>query len=163
MMPDLISMEGDWADSLEQVYQCFKDTLVTQIVRFENKPVSCPFQPSDEGKHHSFWHCVTGEVNGKRVLDFRRCERVSWISWMIENAGTHQDVLVRKVSSKGRVRSLLMHPAERYLVVLEERTKYFNLVTTIHLSEARRDKHLADYRASLQANISGHQKGRSRP
>lgn len=51
------------------------------------------FRPESKHKGYGFWHLISeapdqaNRNEDDRVPDLRRCERVRWVAWCIENAG----------------------------------------------------------------------------
>src|SRR5438132_14165658 len=90
--PHLLPFDGDWNRYEETVYEAFLNTFVRVDIRFCGLRVKAQYRPETRGKGFSFWHTIssapekTNRDENDRIPDIRRCERISWISWMIENA-----------------------------------------------------------------------------
>ena len=157
MPPPLIELNGEGGPYIERVYGRFLDSVVTPVRYLNGKRVSCPRLPEYDGKHHSFWHCVSEGANeADRKIDLRRCERIEWIGWAIENAGTDK-ILQWQNERHNKQRRLLLHVPESYLVVLDERRDFHMLVTHYVLDDRRLRKQIAEHEAYKA------QKSRSRP
>ncbi len=129
-LPPLLLMDdagGDWQRYVSLAYEAFKRTMVEDVVLFQGLKVSAPFRPEDQGKHASFWH-VTSEGDGpecERTPDLRRCERIAWIRWVIDNADSDPRVSWwenTRRSGRGPQRHfVLLLETERFAVVLAKR------------------------------------------
>ncbi len=124
---------GKWEEFLDSVYVIFEGDFKKCRPHYRGKPVVYNDAPDNNGKEKGFWHLVERETHSKRgderVIDFRRCERISWAKAIIENCidGT---VSVWEEPAQGhRMRVLMWLEEMDYLVVLEERPKVFFLVT----------------------------------
>lgn len=63
-----------------------------------------------------------------RLPDLRRCERIRWVRWVIENAVTHAEIDMWQNTRGTEVNTLLWF-REEYLVVLGQRQGYWLLRT----------------------------------
>ena len=150
-LPDLTTLndsDGKWEDYVEVIYTLFKNDFIDSQPRFDNKWIRCRRDPSYDGKHYGFWHCISdGKVEADRTPDFRRCERVSWIRPIIENANSRDDIDVWK-NQRGSDTNVLIWYDEYLLVVLTERTRkrdgfqYFHLKTAYTTTEEHRKRKL---------------------
>lgn len=132
--PDLITFSGDWASYENQIYDAFLDSFVRSDIRFLGHPVSAQYRPETNGKHFSFWHTISEAPNrdnrneADRIPDFRRCERVCWISWAIGNAGS--DGFKWWENRRGReTRVVIWAEQHDFAVVLAKRRDYYVLKT----------------------------------
>lgn len=98
--------------------------------------------PIEYGKEDAFFHttCKDYRGQGERAPDFRRCERIRWIRAFIENYNCDASlceecdgVKVWREPFKSRTRVHILLEEERYVVILEEREKYFLLITAFYL------------------------------
>jgi hypothetical protein len=69
-----------------------------------------------------------GRVEDDRLPDLRRCERIRWVRWVIENAGAHAEIDIWQNTRGTEVNTLLWF-REEYLVVLGQRQGYWLLRT----------------------------------
>jgi hypothetical protein len=146
MLPALIPLQGEWEAYEERLYDCFCTTLVDNAPFFQGKRISCQFEPASKDKHFCFWHCISeGEIEEARNIDPRRCERIAWIAWMIENAGTDENVVFWRNKRGRNVRIVILHKVERFVTILNEARHTCALVTAYCPSERRMDKLLAEY------------------
>jgi hypothetical protein len=134
--PSLIVFRGEWARYEDEVYEAFLDSFVRPDVRFRGSRVSAPFRPPSKGKHFSFWHVVSEAPGPKdrdesnRVPDLRRCERIRWIAWTIEECDRDAPGFSWWRNRRGRDKRVVLWAEEHdYAVILAERSGYFILKT----------------------------------
>lgn len=94
--PDLLLLEdfsGDWEACVEELYHIFLNEIARADILFRNQEMSCLRRPETRGRWKSFWHLIQeGKAEEKRTPDFRRCERLQWVPWVINNAGRHPEI-----------------------------------------------------------------------
>ena len=109
---------------------------------FENVRVNVKHYPIEYGKEEAFFHttCKDYSGDGERVPDFRRCERIRWIRAFIENYNCDSSlcpncdgIKVWREPYKSKTRVHILLEEERYVVILEDRKKYFLLITAFYL------------------------------
>lgn len=123
------AFHGEWAAYEAALYQIFLDQLAQANLLFRGVRVGCRRHPETEGRWASFWHLVQeGPVEDDRLPDLRRCERIRWIRWMIENADNNPDIQVWENTRRTETNILLWY-REEYLVVLAKRQGYLLLKT----------------------------------
>ncbi|MBF0423593.1 MAG: oxidoreductase [Magnetococcales bacterium] len=141
--PALIPFHGDWSKYVEEVYQAFLDDVVNGVLTIDRLPVSCQFRPPSQGKHFAFWHMVSeGKQEEDRIPDFRRCERIRWIAWVISNHRTHPDISWWKNRRGSNTMLVLWYEPEDFAVILAERKGYW-LLKTAYLLQGHRKKTFA--------------------
>lgn len=69
-----------------------------------------------------------GRVEDDRMPDLRRCERIRWVRWVIENAASHVEIDMWQ-NTRGTETNTLLWFREEYLVVLGQRQGYWLLRT----------------------------------
>lgn len=134
--PALLLIEGDWQSYEDAIYEAFLESFVRPDVTFRGCSVSAPYRPESRGKHFSFWHVISeaphpGNRNEEeRVPDFRRCERIRWITWAIQGADAEQDGISWWENQRGRDTHVVIW-AERwdFAVILGKRRDYYVLKT----------------------------------
>lgn len=127
--PDLKHFGGDWVAYEADIYSIFVAELANGALQYEGLRVGCRRHPETEGKWASFWHLVQeGRVEEERLPDLRRCERIRWVRWVIENAQAHADIDVWQNKRGSEVNALLWY-REEYIVILGERRGYWLLRT----------------------------------
>src|ERR1035437_1477446 len=91
--PEIIGFSGQWDPYEEILFGIFKADFLDKTVRFQGLPVRIKKHPTSKEKPFAFWHLISeGEKEEERIPDFRRCERLPWVSWIIENCGKNEDI-----------------------------------------------------------------------
>lgn len=130
--PDLVpftAFGGDWNAYETELHSIFIAEIAGGGLQFAGVRVGCRRQPETAGRWASFWHLVQeGRVEDDRTPDLRRCERIRWVRWVIENARTHAGIDEWQNTRGTEVNTLLWY-REEYLVVLAQRQDYFLLRT----------------------------------
>jgi hypothetical protein len=109
----------------------------------------------EQGKEATFWHLISeGKVEGERLPDMRRCERIRWPRPIIE----HADEPVIKIwenKRKRETRICIWFEDVEYLVVLASRKGYVLLWTAYPVTWAHTKRKLQkEYEAFLKANAA---------
>lgn len=129
-LPAIIPFGGDWPSYVEAIYQVYVESVANAGLTFNGLRVTCQYRPESQGKHFGFWHVISeGEDEAERLPDFRRCERVTWIAYLIANVGNDADITWWK-NKRGRdTHVVIWHEAQNFVVILAERNSYFMLKT----------------------------------
>jgi len=152
-LPELLLFEdydGCWQRYEDVVFSKFHTDFIQSSPVFQGLTVYVTKQLV-KGKERGFWHCIQeGLVEEKRTPDFRRCERITWIKAIIENAN---DPKIKKwQKQKGRhIRQLLWLEEVEYLVILENRKTHWLLITAYCTTrEHTKNKLRKEYESSLK-------------
>ncbi len=135
----------DWGVYYEEVYEIFKNDFLNKSKQlyFNSKEVRIKFQPKVDDKEQTFFHITShdGQSASNRVYDYRRCERIQWVRQFIENyfcnnqkcncTGIHNWVQ----PFKNTYRTYIWCESKRFVVILEERSKYYLLITAFYVNE----------------------------
>ncbi|TSC57753.1 MAG: hypothetical protein Greene041619_998 [Candidatus Peregrinibacteria bacterium Greene0416_19] len=127
--PDLVEYNGKWEPYRDQLYGIFHADFVASCPHFRGSKVVLGHQRVIDGKEWVFWHIIQeGEDEQNRLPNFRRCERIRWVRFVIENAdGGHVKVWENR---RGRdTRICLCYGDWEYLVILTKRQTHLILVT----------------------------------
>lgn len=139
MPPDLVSFQefgGDWKAYEAALYRIFREEIAGGSLRFRGLPVRCRRLPETGGRWAAFWHLVQeGRAEEDRTPDLRRCERIRWIRWVIENGVTHPAIDEWQNTRRTEKNTLLWY-REDYLVVLAQRRGSW-LLKTAYCTERR--------------------------
>lgn len=151
--PDLLCLNGDWGEYVNELYRVFEDDLLNGHLQFLGLNVRCgesSTSPKLQGRHSLFWHIIQeGRIEDEREPNLRRCERLPWIRWIIENARNCDNIEVWQNMRDGKTNTLLWY-REEYLVVLSARRNYWLLKTAYHTLHDHRSKKLRIERDSFQ-------------
>jgi hypothetical protein len=130
--PLLVSLSdygGDWDRYETALHEIFMQEIVRGRLTLDGCRISCRRIPETGGRWASFWHLIQeGRIEDERTPDLRRCERLRWVRWVIENAETHPEISRWENTRKTEVNVLLWYRGE-YLVVLSRRNEYLLLKT----------------------------------
>lgn len=129
--PELIlfsDFDGDWTR-----YEAALDEIFVREIRsglaLDGLPVHCRRIPESDGRWWAFWHLIQeGAIEEARIPDLRRCERLRWVRWVIENANDDPEIS-RWENERRREKNILLWYREEYLVVLSKRSNYLLLKT----------------------------------
>jgi len=157
-LPDLFSFTGNWERYEDELYALYLETVIQSGIRFRGLPIKARYEPATKGKGFSFWHLISeGEREEDRTPDFRRCERMRWVSWFIENAESYAELSWWENKRGNNTHVVIWHEQESFAVVLAKRDGYFLLKTAYWVKTRRAD----DFRRERDA-FWNTQKGWSR-
>ena len=138
-----IDVSVRWKNYVEQIYDIFSREVVNGHLTYKGLPIRCRYHEPYDGKHFTFWHLISeGEAEEDRTPDFERCERISWISWIIRNAKNQN--LIRsweneRITSRGKKTMVpLWLVSADYVVILEKRADYYLLITSYCIEPHRK-------------------------
>ena len=158
--PDLLPFDafgGDWQAYENELYRIFMDEIARAGLRFRGYGVNCRRIPEAAGRWASFWHLVQeGRVEEERTPDLRRCERLRWVRWVIENAPLHPAIDEWQNRRRNEVNTLLWY-REEYLVVLAQRRNYWLLRTAYCTDQPHRIQRLRRERDDFHRAAEGRQ------
>lgn len=127
-----------WENYLDFLYKSFQHDFILNKVSYNNSRVYANNAKGLDGREKGFWHLITKEAeNNNRYPDPSRCERLSWIKYIIEECSIHcTDVkLWQKFCSKSnRPRIYIWCDKFNYVVVLEEHKKHYMLITAYNVT-----------------------------
>lgn len=139
-LPPLEIFSGDWQSYENELYEIFLDTVVRAGIAFQGLPVKSQFRPETQGKGFSFWHLISeGENEDERTPDFRRCERIRWISWLINNVDSVEEISWWENRRGSNTHVVLWVEVERFAIVLAKRNGYY-LIKTAYMVKSNREK-----------------------
>ncbi len=155
--PELLPFSGEWPAYEEIIYEAFLESFVRPNVEFRGWKVSAQFRPETRGKGFSFWHTISeapdpnNRNEDERIPNFRRCERIRWIRWVIENAGTEGFLWWENI--RGRDTHVVIWAREHdFAVVLGKRQDFFVLKTAYaEIKPHRRKTFEAEWSAFWEA------------
>ena len=143
--PDLLPFSafgGDWNAYEDVLHRIFMADIAQAGLQYRGQRVSCRRIPEASGRWASFWHLVQeGRVEDDRTPDLRRCERIRWVRWVIENGGAHTEIDEWQ-NARGTETNTLLWFREEYLVVLAQRSDYWLLKTAYCTEKSGRIRQL---------------------
>lgn len=144
----------------KELYQIFRQMFFIDKVFFNGLPVRVKISPKYLEYETSFIHltCKTESKDPKdlndREPDLRRAERLHWIKIIIEK----YPCLEKCVECEGlllyeefyngnesRVRTKIFFPKEQYIIILERRNAYYELITAFFIERGYNDKNINKY------------------
>lgn len=144
-LPELILLnehDGNWSAYLETIYQCYLDDVVNAKLHYNKLPIKFQFRPMHEGKGFAFWHTISeGDKEENRTADLRRCERISWIAWIVKYASISNLITSWENKRGNNHHVVLFCEAESYVVILAKRNGYY-LFKTAYVTTPQRKKQL---------------------
>lgn len=151
--PELLPFDGDWVAYEEELHRIFIEEIAKGALRFRDLPIRCRRRPETEGRWALFWHLVQeGPVEDDRHPDLRRCERLRWIRWVIENSVSHPEIDEWRNMRDNKTNTLLWY-REEYLVVLARRHGYWLLKTAYCTEKSGRIRRLQNERDAFHHAI----------
>lgn len=139
-LPTIIPFGGDWSSYVEAIYQVYVESVANAGLTFNGVKVTCQFRPESQGKHFGFWHVISeGEIEYDRTPDFRRCERITWIAYLISSVGTDADITWWENKRGTNTHVVIWHEAENFVVILAARNGYY-LLKSAYCPESHRAK-----------------------
>lgn len=138
----------DWDTYYDEIYQVFVNDFLIKELTYNGKKVQIKKYPLVGKKEQSFFHITTiDDKNGDvRIPDFRRCERIKWVREFIEhyfcNKECHNCLGIHNWIQpfKNRFRTYICNKSKKFLVVLEERSNYYLLITAFYINEKNTKK-----------------------
>lgn len=158
--PHLICLEdfdGDSQAHINAVYDAYINEVVNAGLYFLGTRLSFKYTPATDDKGFAFWHAVQeeGETRAEddRIVDLRRCERITWPAYMIRHAQEdgHGDVLWWRVRRHSRKRVVMWFEAENYALILEDRETFWLFWTTYTVRSGRARRFAEEHAAYWQA------------
>ena len=145
-LPELYPFTGSWDSYVEELYRRYLAGVVYGDLYFEEQKVRSRFHPETDGKGFGFWHLISeGDDEDNRTPDFRRCERIDWVPWLIENYEGDR-IKWWKNKRKSNTHVLLWLEEENFVVVLAERKDYYLLKTAYVPERYRKRQFLKEWK-----------------
>lgn len=154
LKPWFDSINEDDEDKLNELNQLFKSQFIDNSVYFQGKKVvvkgySCNPEKDNLPAHFAnyyekFVHIITRKSddkrgNKKRIFRAERANRIHWIKPILEN---HDDPLISTFSFleyNGRMRDYFWYKEKNYMVVIEEITKDYMLITGFCIDKSNKN------------------------
>ncbi len=139
-LPELFLFHGDWPRYEDELYEIFLETFVRASLQFRGWRVSAQYTPETKGKGFSFWHTIADGPNEvDRIPDLRRCERIRWIGWLIQQVESNSDLSWWENKRGSSIHVVIWHEKESFAVVLARRKDYYVLKTAYWVKSNRAD------------------------
>lgn len=161
-LPDINPCKNlaNYGEYEKDLYNVFRQMFFIDKVTFEGLPVKVKISPRYLEYETSFIHltCKTESKDPKdlndREPDLRRAERLHWIKLIIEKYPclekciNCEGLLLYKEYYNGnesRERTKIFFPKEQYIIVLEKRKDYYELITAFYIERGFEDKNINKY------------------
>jgi len=164
-LPDLLLYDRLFPNKgsyYDYVYKAFKKDFIDSTPIFNGKEVRIKEYPLWDGKQEAFYHITTKDYNHEEYRDFDilRCERIKWIKKFIENHDCNRanckdcsGIKTWEAIYKKRIRTKILFEEERYIVILEDRQKYYLLITAFYVdSDIRLANFVKEYQETKSAS-----------
>lgn len=143
---------GNWGAYETELDRIFLADIAHAGIQFQGDRVGCRRHPETGGRWAAFWHLIQeGKIEDDRTPDLRRCERLRWVRWVIDNAGTHTEIDIWQNMRGTEVNALLWY-REEYLVVLARRKDFWLLKTAYCTEQSGRIAQLRRERDRFRRN-----------
>lgn len=136
LLPALITMADyghNWDEFYAAVYAKYcEDFIYNPIEKIFGRRLSLKKNPLVDNKAYTFYHIThAGKDEENREPDIRRMERIAWVKEILLNCDSPELWIWKNQRGKNQ-RICIYHPAETYLVIIEEREDY-NLLWTAYI------------------------------
>lgn len=148
---------SNYCEYEKELYKTFKKMFFEDKIEFNGLPIRVKKSPK-WGEYESAFIHLTCETNSPkpsdvndRDPDFRRAERLHWIKPVIENypcrynCDNCEGILMYEECYKGNVnivRTKLFFPKFNYIVILEKRSAYYELITAFYINPGFQNKNI---------------------
>lgn len=154
-LPELIEHISNWNEYLLVMHEKYlaeyknRDNQLT----YNGKAVIARRQPLCDEIEDSFWHIIGG---ANHVPDYERCERLLWAGAIIKNCSDPAIRIWRENNYRGAKRNSVIMWLYNYdyVVVLEERRRYYLLVTAYVVHEYKRHDLTRRYASSIKTGTA---------
>lgn len=156
-LPELVLFDdhgNDWETYENVLYDFFKNDFIDTQPVYRNSRVGIMKQPLYKGKEYTFWHITsTGEIETKRVPDFRKCERIRWPNPILNNC---EKLKFRSWENKrGKNKNICICYGDwEYLIILIIKKGYNLLLTAYPIEEEHGKRKLEKEYNQYIANIA---------
>lgn len=155
--PDLMEFSnygGDWAAYEDAIYAEYLSTVAHAGLLLWGVQVNVRYIPATKHKGYGFWHLIS-EAPSKnnrneddRIPDLKRCERIRWVAWCIQNVDNHGFSYWANQRG-GETHIVIWAEQDDFAVVLAKRQnkegiRYYLLKTAYCLKPHRRKSFIAD-------------------
>lgn len=131
---------NNWDSYLDYLYCIYLDEIVNASLSFDGLSIRYKFDPETDGKGFGFWHLISeGKKEEDRTPDFRRCERMRWVAWILQNAQKDPDILWWRNQRGTNIHVVLWLHYSKFAVVLAARSGYY-LLKTSYVVKPNREK-----------------------
>ena len=159
--PELIVLNGfsGWEAYEDAIYAVYLDTVAHARLTFRGSPLKVRFRPETKHKGYGFWHLISEAPDQRnrneddRIPDPRRCERVRWVAWCIQNADAGASGCSWWENERGRETHVVLWAEQHdFAVVLAKRqTEHGSLFYLLKTAYCLRDHTMRKFRKERDA------------
>lgn len=143
---------GDVVAYFNHLFVIFCEDFTSNTARFRGLKVGLSNNAQSMGKPETFWHVTSEGTPETRTPDLRRCERIRWIRFALDNCDTGR-VKCWENTRTGE-RRVLLWLDESFIVVLRHRGSHVLLLTAYCVArEHQRRKLRAEWEQWQQAQV----------
>jgi hypothetical protein len=148
-LPNILSLDGTWEDTLEKLYSIFDQDFIQAKPSFNGMPVWWDQRIPDGRYEEGFWHIITvrDQVTQDRIPDYERAKRLPWCAPTITHSEDQAVKCWDYEEADGRIRTYVWLEQWDYVVILEKRQMRLGevafLITAYHVSGSSTRKKLA--------------------
>ena len=127
---------------LDEIYAVFKRDFVDQMLVINGLKIKVILAPSKVSGYElyseTFVHLITRKgINGKRVFDRQRANRIHWIRCMLENRNEEDIIFFQFSEANGRIRDYFWYKEGNFLVIMEQIMPDYLIITSFHIDNNR--------------------------
>lgn len=137
----------------DALYSVFKKDFLSGNLKFRGKNVDIIHEKYFEGKERSFWHIISeGEDDAGRELNTERCASLPWAKTLIEDDGSCEKyrIWIKWHDKTKRDRYYIWCTEVNYMVILEDRSSHYKLITAYNVLPYKVKSYEKDYTKYIQ-------------
>ena len=155
---DYVEKKNDenYKSYLIRLYDIFKNDILNNLYLNGKKVELRESIQEGQEKEEAFYHLTCTDYIGQtkyRYPDFNRSKRLKLIKPIIENVNNCPNcneqqcngILLWKKPYKSTYRYHLYLESQKYIVVIEERTSYYLLITAFYVHPSKEEHYLKEY------------------
>ena len=159
--PPLIPLSdfAGWQAYEDAIYAIYLETVSHAGLTFCGSQVKVRFNRETKRKGYGFWHLISEAPDQRnrneddRIPDLRRCERVRWVAWCIQNADAGASGFSWWENARGRETHVVLWAEQHdFAVVLAKRqTEHGSLFYLLKTAYCLRDHTMRKFRKERDA------------
>lgn len=149
------TVNANWNTIRVDAYNFYIRDILNPVFFFHNKIVYGSYCPDEECNQETFEHLITRDSDdSERLPDFDRLRRITWIRPLIElNCECESYKVWSYYTTSQKLRWNIWCERVAYAVVLEERPRYFRLITAFVVDSRKK---IAAWKRDYQDYIDNH-------
>lgn len=144
LLPGELPFNGDWFSLEELAYNHFHETFLRNKPKFRGDPVFVDLrQDPDTGREEGFYHLTTRGKGNERKAEIQRATKILWVDCLIDNYQADGVRYWEYLEGGNRTRHYIWAEEQDFVVILEEKSRGFYLVTGFVTDNGWKRKDLA--------------------